>query len=64
MKIAVLVTPAVHPVSGRPCAGEADLAALAWRSACPASCKSGMPVPPTMPRWPIIWHAVQTTSTA
>ncbi|RMC95162.1 electron transfer flavoprotein subunit beta [Aquitalea palustris] len=29
MKIAVLVAPAVHPVSGRPCAGEADLAALA-----------------------------------
>lgn len=29
MKIAVLIAPAVHPVSGRPCAGEADLAALA-----------------------------------
>ncbi len=29
MKVAVLVAPAAHPVSGRPCAGEAELAALA-----------------------------------
>lgn len=29
LKIAVLVAPAVHPVSGRPCAGKADSAALA-----------------------------------
>ncbi|WP_287881571.1 electron transfer flavoprotein subunit beta [Aquitalea sp.] len=35
MKIAVLVSPAVHPVSGRPCAGEADLAALALAQRLP-----------------------------
>jgi electron transfer flavoprotein beta subunit len=29
LRIAVLVAPAVHPVSGRPCAGKADSAALA-----------------------------------
>ena len=35
MKIAVLIAPAVHPVSGRPCAGEADLAALALAQRLP-----------------------------
>ncbi|WP_028536533.1 hypothetical protein [Paludibacterium yongneupense] len=36
-RIAVLVSPAVHPVSGRACAGAADLAALALGQALVAS---------------------------